>query len=308
MDAEEQLLLKIRRLSEAVWDDRAGGRDVEDWLKIFTARSTEQSANRLAMLNLLSNFTYFGIHEVRELLSCLYRDLYRQPLIQQIRQDHSDTLKLDSIEDIYTEHLKRTRFLGIGNPSESGPHLLYYLRQETDLPSELFINHFELPGFAGTVGDADHYVFIDDLCGTGCQACDYSTSVVETLLKAAPGCQVSYFALLATTSGLQHVRAEGKYTTVACVMELGDDFKCFSEASRFWTGDDAAALKARAKEICLQHGRILYPSHPLGFGEAELAVGFSHNTPDDSLPIFWKRQSAFLPNFRPLFRRYGKLA
>ncbi|MDQ0512568.1 phosphoribosyltransferase-like protein [Ancylobacter amanitiformis] len=308
MDVEAQLLLKIRRLSEAVWDNRATGRDVDAWLKIFTSNSANETTDRVAMLNLLSNFTYFGVHEVRELLASLYHELYRQPLIQRIRQSLVDPLDIDAIEDSYAAHLKRTRFLGVGNPSESGPHLLYYLRQEADLPSDLFINHFELPGFAGVAGDVDHYVFIDDLCGTGCQACDYSSTVVDTLRRAAPKAQVSYFALIATTDGLRHVLAEGRYTTVACVMELGDDFRCFSERSRFWTGDGASDLKARAKDICLRHGRILYPPHPLGFGEAELAVGFSHNTPDDSLPIFWKRQSAVLPNFRPLFRRYGKLA
>jgi hypothetical protein len=91
------------------------------------------------MLYLLSNFLYFGLFEIRHLLRVLFQDLCRRPLLTEIRRSRSDAVDLDQIDDSFDQALDRIRFLGIGNPSESGVHLLYYFRQENSLPSELFI-------------------------------------------------------------------------------------------------------------------------------------------------------------------------
>lgn len=305
---EEELRLKIRRLSDAVWEQRASGAAVEEWLDVFTRQSVDAALDRLCLLDLLSNFIYFGIREVRELLAALYHELYRRPLLTEIRKAISDPLDLDAVDERFMERLLKTRFLGVGNPSESGSHLLYYLRQETGLPSELFINHFELPGFSGAVDNCNRFVFIDDLCGTGEQACTYSKQVVEKVRASAPDVEINYFALLATSRALERVRADANYTSVDCVMELGDDFRCFDPRSRFWMGPDADARRAHARALSLQFGRLISSKHPLGFQDAELAVGFNHNTPDDTLPIFWVDANEILPGLRPIFRRYEKAA
>lgn len=303
---EDALRRKIRRLSESVWENRASGQEVDEWLNVFTAGSQDPEFDRLCLLNLLSNFIYFGIPEVRELLAALYHELYRRPLLTEIRRSQSDPLNVDEVDRCFLERLRRTRFLGVGNPSESGSHLLYYLRQETGLPSELFINHFELPGFSGTLEDVDRYIFIDDLCGTGEQACSYSKKVVERVRSAAKDVEINYFALLATTAGLQRVRDGASYSSVECVMEMGRDFRCFDPNARFWTGAEAARYRERARALSLSFGRLIYAPHPLGFDDAELAVGFNHNTPDDTLPIFWVDASEVLPSLKPIFRRYEK--
>ena len=305
---EEALRLKIRKLSEAVWENRASGPAVEEWLAVFTQQSDNPELDRLCLLSLLSNFIYFGIREVRELLAALYHDLYRRPLLTHIRRSLDDPLNLDEVDQLYLARLDQTRFLGVGNPSESGPHLLYYLRQETGLPSSLFINHFELPGFSDAIENVDRFVFIDDLCGTGVQACTYSKQVVERVKAVNPDAEINYFALIATSRGLRHVRETARYSSVECVMEMGDDFRCFAPNARFWTGNDADERRLRAKELCLQFGRLIHSKHPLGFQDAELAIGFNHNTPDDTLPVFWVDANPILPSLRPVFRRYDKAA
>lgn len=305
---EEALRLKIRKLSESVWEQRASGPAVQEWLDTFAKDGADPAFDRLCMLNLLSNFLYFGIREVRELLAVLYRELYRRPLLMSIRRSAQDGLDLDGIDAEFERHLGRTRFLGVGNPSESGPHLLYYLRQEANLSAGLFINHFELPGFADRTVDVDRYVFIDDLCGSGDQALEYSEAIVDKV-RAAAGTtvRIDYYSLLATSAALQRLKGKSGFDEVACVMELGEDFKCFGNGARFWTGPDADALRTRAREICLSYGRVINARHPLGHADVELAVGFNHNTPDDTLPVFWA-DGGGLPALRPIFRRYGKAA
>lgn len=305
---EAAIRLKIKRLSEVVWEGRGAGEAVDEWLETFLKKSADRDGDRLRLLHLLSNFLYFGIREVRELLGVLYRDLYRHPILSDVRRRNFDTTDLHLIDEEFSRELAVTRFLGVGNPSASGPHLLYYLRQETGLDAGLFINHFELPGFADVATDATRYVFIDDLCATGEQAVDYSNLVVDRLLEQSPSARVSYFALLGTEAGLERTRREGRYAEVAAVMTLDETFRCFAPGSRFYDQVPPELDQARVRELCLGFGSIMRCRHPLGFGDAELAVGFNHNTPDDTLPIFWVEPDDVLPMLRPVFRRYDKVS
>ena len=98
-------------------------------------------------------------------------------------------------------HLARTRFIGIGNPSESGSHLLYYFRQENRLGKEYFINSHDVFKRVGwwrfyltRIRDPsiERYIFIDDLCGSGSQAAGYSRSLVKPLKRMNPRAKISY--------------------------------------------------------------------------------------------------------------------
>ena len=66
---------------------------------------------------------------MRELMKALYRDLYRYPVIAKIRRSNNDTTDCIVIDRLFEEELNHTHFIGVGNPSESGCHLLYYFRQ-----------------------------------------------------------------------------------------------------------------------------------------------------------------------------------
>jgi hypothetical protein len=307
---ERDLRQKIKRLSEAVWEQRATGAEVDAWLANFGSSSRSSVDQRLPMLYLLSNFVYFGVREVRELLRAQFHNLCHR-MISGIRRENADTINLDLIDDQLNRAVWRTRFLGIGNPSESGQHLLYYFRQENMLPGRLFINHVELPGLPAArpehgAGEVDQYVFIDDLCGTGDQALDFASDVVSHLNQACPQARTVYFPLFATTSGLQRVLERGIFTAVECVMELDESFKCFSPTSRIYVHSSLMPERDVAEGICRYYGSVLWPAHPLGYRDGQLAIGFSHNTPDNTLPIFWSDPTDIVPSWRAIFRRYRK--
>jgi len=50
---------------------------------------------------------------------------------------------------------------------------------------------------------------------------------------------------------------------------------------------DSPKQKSDAHKIALSIGKILYPSHPLGFDDAQLNIAFWRNCPNQTLPIFW---------------------
>lgn len=66
---------------------------------------------------------------MRDLLKIVYTELFKYRIVEKIRKNKSDTIDLTLIKKNFTEYLSNTRFLGIGNPSESGPHILYFFNE-----------------------------------------------------------------------------------------------------------------------------------------------------------------------------------
>jgi len=225
-------------------------------------------------------------------------------VIERIRKENDDTLDSVKIEGAFAAELSKTRFLGVGNPSESGTHLLYYFRQENSLGKEYFINTHETTSRNSESGELEirdktikEYVFIDDLCGSGTQACDYSKDVVAEIKALNPSAKVSYYVLFAMKDGINKVKNESKFDVVDCVYELDDSFKCFSSSSRHYSAEN---LKVRGKNIASKYGRNLF-CDALGYSDCQLLLGFLHNTPDNTLPIIWSSD-----NWKPIFKRYNK--
>lgn len=310
---EEDLIEKIKTLNLALWEDKARARAVEAWLENFASSPATGSSERLHALFLLSNFMYFGSAQMRELMRSLFRDLYRYPVIQQIRQGNSDTLDRAFIDTAFQDELKHTRFLGVGNPSESGCHLLYYFRQENGLPKTPFIHSHEIfdrrgAGAPASLRDSKirRYVFIDDFCGSGKQGVEYSQQLVEDIKRLAPNAIVSYHVLFAVADGVRRVRDETHFDDVQCIFELDATFKCFHPSSRYFTKAPPEINQGFAESMCRRHGGRLWSSHPLGYDDCQLLIGFHHNTPDNSLPVLWA-DSNQPPVWTPIFRRYPKV-
>jgi hypothetical protein len=308
-DIVEDLYRKIKVLNEQIWESRATVPQIERWLENYTGAFETIETERQQALFLLSHFMYFGDKETRELLRSLYRDSYKYPIIRSIRQEAGDTDDVAFIEQRFEGELLRTRFLGVGNPAESGTHLLYYYRQENELHKSQFINSHEIFTYSSTsVSLRDpqivRYVFIDDLAGSGTQAHQYSKSLVETIKKLKPDARVSYHVMFATSEALTFIRANTSFDDVSAVFTLDPSFKCFDSTSRYFR-NEAPATHANARSFAEYYGRAICSGHPLGFKAGQLLLGFHHNTPDNTLPIFWVDTET--PPWHPIFRRYPKI-
>lgn len=318
MCLRESLLERVKLLSEAVWEGRIDDQSLDAWLGNFrTADGDEDAEAELHALYLLSHFIYFGNRQMRELMRVLYRDIYRYPIVESIRRQNGDTTDAGDIHRRFAEALNKTLFLGVGNPSESGCHLLYYFRQENGLSKERFIHTHRIltrqaaneeAGAAVSLSlrypDVDRYVFIDDFCGSGHQGREYSRDIVEEIKSLNPLAEVSYFVLVATQKGMSVLKQDTRFDRVACVFELDSSFKCFSPESRYFPYEGIDIGKVR--QLCERHGQQLVPAAPLGYGDCQLLLGFHHNTPDNTLPIFWYDEPGGV-RWSPVFRRYPKI-
>lgn len=317
---QKQLLNKIKVLNETTWENRAGNSQINSWLSNF------KEDEKIQALFLLSRFMYFGSIQMRNLLRSLYRDLFKYRIIERIRRSNNDTRDLNFINSEFKNIERETRFIGIGNPSESGPHLLYFFRQENRMSKRLFINTHEIiahkdSGNELRLSHVKHFVFIDDFCGSGKQATEYSEHVIKAIKNIDQSIEVSYLMLFGTKSGKQKVRDTTLFDFVESVYELDDSFKCFEKDSRIFKNTKDPIDQDKAKEISLRYGFNLMKSicsHEVdpskldfvasqnahGFGDGQLLIGFHHNTPDNALPIFWYDENEI--GWTPMFKRYNK--
>lgn len=320
LSLNDKLLKKIYAYYQTIWRDKWKEGIENEWLSNFTDDDDDiDQKEKLNMLWLLSKFMYFGNHELRQLLFSLYRDLFKYPVIEAIRQKNSDTIDMVKINAAFKSEINATRFLGVGNPSESGVHMLYYFRQECNLPKDFFLNAsdiFSTKQIVETLSDGSEksylkselgdktikrYVFIDDFCGSGDQARSYLEQLVKNIKFEDPCIEVSYLMLFGTVAGVANVKALGVFNQVAAVYTIDDTFKTFSDNSRYFTAIPTEIEKIFSETTARKYGNNLF-NPPLGHGDCQLLIGFFHNTPDNSLPIFWSEHN----NWKPIFKRYHK--
>lgn len=322
---------QIEILNSTLWESRALRPRVDEWLSNFATDTEKEYA-----LYMLSRLMFFNSSNIRHLLKSLYRDLFRYPIIEEIRRTNGDTMDERLIESLYREELEKTRFLGVGNPSESGVHLLYYFRQENRIPKDLFVNTDDVviyekdsdgniqPKLRDKYKKVKRFVFIDDLCGSGDQATSDSSNVkrcVNNLRVFAKDAKVSYLMLFGMTKGIEIVRNSGLYHDAQAIVELDESYKCFSDQSRYF--NDGIHNKEIAKDIAYHYGCQIWDKyflllgkdeatrkqfadkHALGFKGSQLLISMHHNTPDNTLPIIWFDEVESI--WKPIFKRYNKV-
>jgi hypothetical protein len=320
----DRLKNKIYAYYHTIWKDkwRSEVDQAEEWLDNFSIGDDGViEKERINMLYLLSKFMYFGNEEIRQLLISLYRDLFKYPIIESIRKSNDNTTDVSFINNEFQKELEATRFLGVGNPSESGVHLLYYFRQECQLSKMSFINASDIfktsqktervtgkvtrTYLKSEINDKSlrRYVFIDDFCGSGSQASIYLKRLIENMKFEAPDIKVSYLMLFGTEFGIGEVRKLGLFDIVEAVFTIDETFKAFSKESRYFNISPGENIeKDFSKNTSLKYGRLICNT-PLGYRECQLLLGFYHNTPDNSLPIFWSEKG----EWKPIFKRYHKI-
>jgi len=318
---EEELHDKIKVLNETTWESKIKRPIIEKWLNNFSTDKEKTHA-----LYLLSHFMYFGSIQIKELLVSLYRDLYKYPIIKEIRIANGNTVDLAFIKQQYKDAREKTRFIAMGNASESGAHLLYTFRQINNLPVDLFDDAF-IQDASGVQQLKDptirHYVLFDDFCGSGSQAISYSALQVAAIKNFDATIKVSYLMLFATKAGKQAVIDQTLFDNVEAVVEFDESFKFFNASSRYLQNCPLHIDKVYLKDLCERYGEPLIrdigtrlgwtgtdldffvTNAVLGFGDCQLLIGFSHNTPDNTLPIIWYDEETIV--WYPIFKRYNKV-
>lgn len=314
---ESNLWSRIQILNSTIWENRVLKSKVDNWLNNFS--KTEE---KLMALYLLSEFMYFGDSQMRILLKTLFRDLFKYPIIKAIRESNGNTLEKSVIESAFNDELKKTRFIGVGNPSESGAHLLYFFRQENNLSKNNFIHSFEID--LSVNQNIKRLVFLDDFCGSGSQVSTNEdlTRFIDYLRTNRIGIEINYLMLVGTETGIDKIEKTRNFNNVNAVMRLDNSFRVFDKNSRYFNNVDVPLIMDEVKifaqtygyplieQLCKNEGvssvdlHACASSNSLGYSDCQLLLGFHHNTPDNTLPIIWYDEKDY--PWTPIFKRYNK--
>ena len=296
---EDYFVRRIKVLSERVWEHRCQKPDLDEWLARVDGRyAGTVEEERLHLLHLLDGVTYFGLLELRVLLKALFREHVRYPMIQEIRASLGGTRDGSAVDAAFRARLDRCRFVGVGNPAESGTHLLYYFRQENGLSRGLFAHATELltagatdPTAAFVPNDVETIFFVDDLCASGEQVLRYSRTLIQDLrsVAARTGANVrfAYLVLMATTIGLETARTQGGFDQVDAICVLDETQAAFAPTSRVFRRPPTGISSSTSEQVARGYGAEVFAPWPLGFDDGQLLLALHHNTPDNSLPVLW---------------------
>lgn len=319
VETYEKLIKRILVLNERVWENKVPEGRINEWLANFDGRVADPEVERLHALYWLAQFMYFGSREIRVLLHSLYRDLFFCPMIQELKLNLPVTVTESELSDAIRDELSHTRFLGVGNPSESGIHLLYYFRQENRLSKDSFIDSMKIFTRRDENGNSirairdpniRRYIFLDDICGSGETARDYSEELLDELLHLNPNAKVAYYTLFAAEAGLKVVREETLFgKNCGAVYELDGSYKCLSDRSRYFNTEGYPEInKDIACQLARVYGDLLDPRYATGYEDSQMLMGFHHNTPDNTLGIIWHDHVTHGQgrSWMPIFKRYPK--
>lgn len=300
---------KLKLLTDSAWQDaKTNGAKIDQWLLNFSGQSDPVDVERHHAFHLLQQFIYFGKQEVYECLRVLFRDHFIYPAVQSFRKVTDDPAQIWLL--VQKQLSLETRFLGVGYPAESGQSFLYHFRKANDLDVSLFPNVSDLidesapPNVEFSPQTVRHLVYLDDFCGTGQQVEDRLGELLSRVRKARSDLRVSYYLLFATTAGVENVEKTGLFDEIKAAIVFDEDYKAFGHDSLYYKNPPADISKANALALSRHYGSLLLPSDPLGYGGCELLVGFEHNTPDNTLPLFWASDET-MPWY-PIFPRANK--
>ncbi len=258
---------------------RVGPEEVRAWIEQF-GDNTEQRA----MFTLLQKVRFYSEDEVRsrmkEAHGIVTRGLIDKRGYRQVKRS-----------DIVVSYLD--------GPGKSGAHFARLYADENSIYRE---NVIELGRLHQTLQKEGYQalVFVDDFIGSGNSACEYLERLALEFgdeLRAL--LRIVFVSISGFHSGTEKVEeaAErlGLDMKIHVCDPLDDSQKCFLPGSLVFQSD---AERLRARDIAYQKGVTLCRQAPLGYGDCQALVVFSHNCPNNSLPILWDKSDHWTPLFR----------
>ena len=219
--------------------------------------------------------------EVRNLSGLIFRQFIHNVALGEYGSEE------DIDDEMIRSFMKDTRIAFIGRAGESGAFVMYYFRNENQLPVELFLVDNVVPKSVRILA------FVDDVTITGTQARRYLKN-----FTVRPDLKKYVLTFIGTKEATELLKKNG-FELISC-MTVGERDQCFSGESMVFR--DYSQHLMPCKQMAYEYGKIVFPKQPLGFDDGGYLFGFFYNTPDNTLPILWSQ----LGGWTPVLRRYHK--
>ncbi len=205
------------------------------------------------VLSILQNVKYYSELDINELLDNMSNELKK----------------------LFNNDFSSVNIFGLSNyAGDSGVQFLYRLRQRLGISED----HFPI-NYSNLSENISSLVFIDDIIGSGNQAIKFYKEKLINIKK-----DNYYFSIIAFENGMNNIKKESCFKDVYSTVVLSDSDKAFSENSELFP---EKVLRDKIKVLSEDYGKKLYPKGALGYDDSQALIVFSHNTPNNTLPIIW---------------------
>jgi hypothetical protein len=286
---KNQLFESIMKKNEVEWQKFNGPNEIFQWLQNFS----DDEEIYLALI-LAEKIMYYTDMRIKYLWKLIISNRVKQYLIDALFMDNLPT----DIDRWFEDYLRsECVFVGYGRAGKSGQSMVYTFKQSHGIKDLVYMEETEFIHFGNDLGAKQFVFFIDDFVGSGNQAKDEWNATLNgksfnDVHIQFPNLNFIYLALAGYSKGKEEIE---KNTPVKVILgeELNETFMCFSDCSAIYLNPSE---RAKAKEVMTARGKILY-KYPLGYDNLELAIAFRHNTPNNTLPVIWKRSEGWYPLF-----------
>ncbi len=294
-----QIFNNIMEKERFFWK-RFGGNpeNIFKWLNNFLNKNEIYLA-----LILADKILYYNKNEIRYLWRLILTNRVKRYLFDDIfGEGYSGTS--EDINNQFIDFIKnKCVFIGFGEIHKSGTHMIYLFRQAVSgIIKGADINFKEYSNFLSSeidLSDKKVIFFFDDFIGTGNQAVKEwkEKIIVSNIYKKNSHISFLYTVLTGFSNGVNNIEKNTGMKVILGEQPMDDSFRCFSDRSLIYENEKE---RKEAEKIMEKAGRMLY-EYPLGYENDQAAVAFDHNTPNNSLPVIWKKMDD--GSWYPLFER-----
>lgn len=231
----------------------------------------KKSEYELALL-ILQNIQYISDYDIDQLLEKMCGEL----------------------KSIFGEDFSKVCFFGLGNSGgDSGNQFLYTLKQNLHLKSINFPKDYR-----HLHPSINCIVFVDDMIGSGNQAIQFYKESLKEIKE-----EMYYYSLIGFEGGIKNLKMNTRFKDVFTTKIYTESQRAFSpESEIFYSSEIRKQIEIMAKS----YGALLYPKGTLGYDDSQALVVFSHNTPNNTLPIIWaseKNEKTIGVPWNPIWER-----
>ena len=290
------------------WDIKL--KDVDLWLANFSNDEGKYLAHRL-----LDKFIYYTADQIKFLYSNLFRKFYRD-LFSKYFCNMGIIISETDLNMLIGQVSDKTIYSYVtgerNKATDSGIQMTKYYRKIGINDSSIFHPYEVLNLLVKEDKEYNYVIFIDDLIGSGVQVSHfwfkgqfekYSGKAYvnvfgdsfSEIVDEFPSVKFYYLVLASTSEGLNYANNNAKGLNIIYGEVFGSEYNVFDPRSIYWSEDEERNYYENYyNTLCDNLGIEL----KRGFGGKGLAIAFSHNTPDNTLPIFWHNKNGWNPLVR----------
>jgi hypothetical protein len=255
---------------------------VRAWLEQFGRKSDQR-----LMFRILQHLRFYSEDEVRNKMKVAHGIVVRG-LVERVT--HKQVKRWQSLVVSYLD-----------GPGKSGARFAKLYIDENGIYQESLVERGQLKATLSKRDDVQALVFIDDFVGSGHSASDYLQTFLNEcgdVIKAKL-IRVFFLAVCGFEAGRQYVEEHLSSNVTEIRVHFCDSFDesgvCFGDHSKVFTDHNE---RSRARDIAEGKGVLLCKPAPLGYSDSQALVVFSHNCPNNTLPILWEKNREWIPLFR----------